>query len=363
LPSITEKYRNIQSLRGVSALAVLFYHIGQTELHCWPNSSYYLFYLFALIGNAGVDLFFVISGFVMVIANHKIFGKANEIGKYLFKRFARIYPLFWLVSLPKLYSLLFRDKAPLETCAGFLLIPPYTWKISNVAWTLSYEVYFYILFATTLFFSYRWLPAFLLTWGGAILLADKTMYVERLPSYINIILVPVNVIFIFGAFIAICTKMKLYMPVAPALIGASLVLALAALLKHHGYVDLDNDFHPRLFLLGIPSALILLAAVTAEKQKGLLLPKWLEKLGDASYSIYLTHLLFIEQTRSLTNQFSSNGTRALWIVLMTGGCLALGLIVHHLLEKPILNYIHYLVSTRKTPNIVRTDLHESVSVG
>lgn len=345
--SVPDKYHNIQCLRGASVLAVLLYHLGQKELVYWPHSFCFL-YLFSLIGHVGVDLFFVISGFVMVAANHRYFGKKNEIGSYLFRRAWRIYPLFWLVCLPKSVWMVCHDKTPLRTFyRGLLLVPPETWKVSHVAWTLSYEVCFYILFALTLLFNFRWLPIFLLTWTGLIVFSEKIPYIASLPDYLNIAFDVINITFIYGAFVAICALKKIFMPILPTAIDAFLILACAALLKHHGLVDFDNDFRPRLLLLGLPSVLVLMAAVSAEKRSGILLPKWLERLGNASYSIYLTHLLFIQYSQSWAAHFSSNGLRAIWIACMIATCLAIGLIVHHLLEKPLLHCIRFLVSNRE----------------
>ena len=121
-----------------------------------------------------------------------------------------------------------------------------------MAWTLSYEVYFYLLFGIALLFSYRFLPVFLLLWATAIMFADKSVYIEHLPDAINIIFAVVNVTFILGAFIAIGAVKKLYIPAKPALILGFLSL-LAAVLKRHALINFDNDFHPRLLLLGIPS--------------------------------------------------------------------------------------------------------------
>ncbi len=304
-------------------------------------------------------MFFVISGFVMVISNHKAFGNISSLGEYILRRLTRIYPLFWLVCLPQLLWMILHDKVPFKACyRGLLLIPPHTWTISHVAWTLSYEVYFYLIFGAMMLFSFRFLPLFLLTWVGIILLADKNPYIANLPDYLNIVFAVINVTFIFGASIALCTVKRLYFSVSPLLLGAAFLLIIAGFSKHHGLVNFDNDFHPRLFLLGLPSALVLFAAVSAEKQSGLLLPKRLKQLGDASYSIYLTHLLFIHQTKSLTAQFSNTGVRVLWILIMIAACLALGLLVHHILEKPILKCIRHLVSNRTRRGTLRAEVEQ-----
>jgi len=142
-----EKIVSIQYLRALAALMVVFYHTFSLEIFCFPKIS------FAEYGKYGVNIFFVISGIIMA---HILKFETNPIA-FLKKRFKRIYPIYYEVYfLCMILWLIFRGifKLPIFPHGSWLtnltLLP---FELTNnvgdmllpVAWTLYYEIFFYLL--------------------------------------------------------------------------------------------------------------------------------------------------------------------------------------------------------------------------
>lgn len=141
----------IQALRGVAALLVVMYHatvLFSKQLSIVPMEGFFLF------GKHGVDLFFVLSGFILTWVHHQHIGKPAYLGDYLLKRAKRIYPMLWFASLLALaFYVLIDDFGKGEKLdfvsilASFLALPHQGTPLVNVSWTLRFELFFYCLFA------------------------------------------------------------------------------------------------------------------------------------------------------------------------------------------------------------------------
>ena len=134
------KIRNVQALRGVAVLLVVAAHLCIVEGRfagdgMLPQSGE--------IGFVGVDLFFVISGFVMVTVTRGRFGRWRQVGRFLYHRATRIYPLYWVVSTAVLCALLVRPEwinasqgGQVDIFRSFALLPQPGLPLLAVGWTL-----------------------------------------------------------------------------------------------------------------------------------------------------------------------------------------------------------------------------------
>ncbi|MGB6230274.1 MAG: acyltransferase, partial [Litorimonas sp.] len=203
----------VQALRGVAALLVVLFHAasiwregtgGAGLAGPWDG------------GWAGVDLFFVISGFVMVWVTADRAGGARPAGRFLFDRATRIYPLWWVFcSLMGLYFLLtygqpaspatLADGSPLSVFACSLALWPLgDQPVLGVGWTLTFEIAFYALFAVLMLLRSRWRLPLIGLWGGVLLyLLVTTPPTARLPdSWAGVLLSPLCLEFVLGAGVA-----------------------------------------------------------------------------------------------------------------------------------------------------------------
>ncbi|HBE92444.1 MAG TPA: acyltransferase [Gammaproteobacteria bacterium] len=331
------KIINIQALRGIAVLLVVAYHLSKIETK-YGHGELLLPKLTA-IGMSGVDLFFVISGFVMVTVTRGWFQKQGSVGRFLYHRISRIYPTYWFYSLIVLAIFLYRPDivnssqgSNVNIISSFLLLPQDQLPLLSVGWTLIHEMYFYLVFALLLLFQEKRLLPLLLIWG---------ILVAILPHENNAVLMlvthPLTFEFIAGALIALLLQRRV--------IGGGWV-AFAALpvwfLAYSFYVyqggELEPDGWPRVMLFGIPSVLAVYGVVAMEMKSGRQFTGWLKIIGDASYSIYLSHLLVISAMGRIWSTIwqqglLDNGVAMMAILLMV---LIVGIISYRFLERPLM---------------------------
>jgi peptidoglycan/LPS O-acetylase OafA/YrhL len=306
---------------------------------------------FEAVGFAGVDLFFVISGVVMMITCGDQFGSPGASGRFLLRRAVRIYPLYWLVTIAVLAACwwrpewMARDKLSLDFVARSLLLwPQREFPVVAVGWTLTYEMFFYLAFAALLLAPARAAGLGLAVWGAATLLLyvavdDPTNHYAvhgylQLPAYAS----PLAVEFIIGCAIGGAVRSKLN-----AGAGIALVTGLAALATLGAYVGTRFPVEAqygltRLLVFGVPAAFIVYGAVGREVASGALERRWLDFWGDASYSTYLTHvyviLIFV---RNWSPRFAQAPAWQIWLAAV--GCLLCCAVVaaacHVLVERPL----------------------------
>jgi exopolysaccharide production protein ExoZ len=138
------KNKNIYALqiyRGLAAFSVVLFHAEGIILN-WSGEGYFTW------GFYGVNLFFVLSGFIICLIHYDDIGKPQKATSYLNKRFSRIYPVYWIVFIVS-YFVFFREKnIPIYHLIDSIFILKISRfdKIVPVAWTLSYEILFYAVF-------------------------------------------------------------------------------------------------------------------------------------------------------------------------------------------------------------------------
>ena len=352
---LPKTFDSVQALRGLAALGVVAYHgsmIAQ-ESHLGPTFSF-------KGGETGVDLFFAISGCVMVLSTEKFWGNSTSWRIFLLRRLIRIAPLYWIFTLLKIGSLVFFPGFIRHSVldwnlivSSFLFIP--AWNpghhgvvpILPVGWTLSYEMFFYLFFALSLWLVKR--PALLLL-PLLLLLSGAGLFRSSDWGSAATVLDPILLEFAFGIGIAMAVQARRLLPAGPAL-----VLALVALLcfkRISPYLHLDapqgdsfgtgdnNNFRPLLY--GIPTSLLLYAAISLERPAR----RWLVGLplliGDASYSIYLSHAFVIPPVEAAWHKLHWMGSASAYSLVAL--CLIIstfvGIGVHWYIENPLLHFLN-----------------------
>jgi exopolysaccharide production protein ExoZ len=258
-------------MRGVAACGVVLLHARFTApidfTHSW-----------ARLGAAGVDLFFVISGFIMASI------KDRSTTEFLSDRFWRIMPLWWLLSIPWLLFANFNWATLAATLTLWPAFGEFTKPALGVGWTLSFEMLFY----ASLALSMRVGAAPILVAFGLSLLGAVT---SDLPLF-DWIGNPIIFEFLMGYLIARLprdTRVAL-----PMLMLAVALFALSPLEIYKWEIAVDADLSwMRTVFWGFPSALLVYAAISFEKSARSSICDAAVVLGNASYSIYLIHLAVI----------------------------------------------------------------------
>jgi exopolysaccharide production protein ExoZ len=280
----------LQMLRGVAATLVVLFHLQAASVLEGHDPG--LFGWFAE-GGAGVDVFFVLSGFVIF---HSVEGReALGAGWFLRQRFWRIVPPYWAVLAFTLlamagYAVLRGDWVDWPTAwevvvSVFLL--PLPGQVMAVAWTLTVEGLFYLLFAATFFRFGPWGAIAALALWSAVNLAVKYLHLPYNPM-LGIVLYSGVIEFLYGGLIALAVSAGWRARAIPAVLVGAVGLALVV----SGQVSINWG---RIWVAGLPAAALVYGLAAGAWR----MPGWVMVWGEASYLLYLSHLLVFSVTGTL----------------------------------------------------------------
>ena len=335
-------FLTIQALRAVAALLVVLLHAFETWGErvdpaapgvSWDN------------GASGVDIFFVISGFVMVVSSRRLLDQPGAWLIFLRHRVVRIVPLYWLLTTVKIIavvvlgSVVLRTTLDFNSVAGSYLFLPvidsagHFRPVLPVGWTLTYEFLFYLFFAAALALRADVLRIIIPGLGLTAVLA--LVRAENWPAW-TILFDTIVVEFVFGVALAKWTLQGFRLPTA---IAGGFVLGGLALILILPMVS-ENT---RVLTWGLPAFAIVAGAVSLEPLVAPTLPRWLLALGDASYSIYLSHGFVLPALGLLFSRLASPRLWAegLTIILCISLSALVGWVVFISIESPMLRALRH----------------------
>jgi exopolysaccharide production protein ExoZ len=332
------RFESLNALRGVAALLVVLCHVAAfvgEEPTLWHRYGIYL----SLRGSAlGVQLFFVLSGLVIYISHRSDVGRPSTAPSFFWKRFRRIYPVYWIFFLLTVLkhegtagSYLSYQSNPFVIVSGIVLVHLFSYQTNMVvAWTLFDEVLFYLAFSTLLL-NKRIGAAVLFLWLGTSL-----YFLVPSEGYWSLVFSPNHLLFGMGILVAWLLERNYRAPARMIFcIGVAGFIVCVAIA---GQMARGITVH---LAAGLAAAAILFGAADLERRNHLTVPRWLGFLGDASYSIYLAHFMII----SAVARFSFSHWRALpvpigvWMVLLFLAGTAAGIATHMLVEMPLLRML------------------------
>jgi exopolysaccharide production protein ExoZ len=346
---------SIQCLRGLAAASVVVFHeFDALKGYSLVNIDEITGRLHVL-GTIGVDIFFCISGFIMVV----LLGRSEKGSRrqFLLRRAIRIVPTYWILTLVTYAA---RTAEHLQTPYP----PPFTWDylaaslfffpMQNAAgvvvpvlspgWTLSYEVFFYFTIAACIGKATGWVTTLI----ALLFLALVAIGGVTSPSIpvLELITDPLLLEFVMGmvigtAFLRDAVSRPRFGVLCIALCCAVLVPTSAAFIRS------DAE---RLLLRGVPAALLVLGCVCLESRAQLFSRRPLLAVGEASYSLYLTHVI----TLSLVNRVAAG---RLGLPILSVACigLAVALVAGYLffvgVERPMIRWFSARLATRNAAKL------------
>jgi exopolysaccharide production protein ExoZ len=291
----------IQILRGLAATMVVFHHFCSSVAEYHPSPSLLVRSGLGDLGASGVDLFFVISGFIMVLTRKHSADTFSHAVEFWKKRFIRIYPLYWIWT--SVLLVLWAASIALQShrySASYVISSYLLWPMRGGAgllhplldqgWTLSFEIYFYLFFGLSIALGLRsmQLPFLVGVFGSLAILSRLGGYPHGLGILASD---PLILEFLFGTLSAtVVLRLRGDHKVDPRIAGSLLAVGFASLLGSiwlKGLVG-AGEFS-RVILWGCPALLIVTGAALYPRRSLLGRVPALIRLGDASYSIYLTH--------------------------------------------------------------------------
>lgn len=347
-PESRDHLDGLQALRAVAALAVVVFHAGRYVADRVPEAAWRW-------GEFGVDVFFVLSGCVMVWATRP----GTPALAFFARRFARIAPMYWLATLvvavalwrwPALFHAAVLD--PMHLAQSLAFIPHYNpgapeqvWPLFVPGWTLNYEMYFYLVFAATLPWiasaGWRVVAVTALLALGAVVARPYSG--PAAPAWAVFLGQPLVFEFALGMGVAYVLRagrrLSVRVAVFTALAAALSVLAMATT-------------EARLVSVGLPAAALVLAMASFGRLR-YRVGRAMTRLGDASYSLYLIHPYLVgavwlvwQRHVPYTSPVGAWG----FITACVVACAAAALPIHRWIEQPLVRWsTRRLVSTPPSP--------------
>ena len=338
-----EKLYELQTLRFLAAFLVLFSHI-EDRFENWEQKYHLTIPRLGLDGQLGVDIFFVISGFVMGLVTLDRFGKSGAARKFAADRVSKIMPLYWILTFVQCAVFLAGshlggnfDMARLNTeelLKSLFFIPYFNVDgkhrpVLGQGWTLNYEMAFYIVVAASLFLRKAWAIAaitgsFLLVWFIGNILHPQN-------DILRIWSVPIIFEFLLGFYIAFARNAWLAAGRALPRIPAVNLLIAAILI---GHILLFGRAAPLWMNAVVGLLTVSLCVLTQSSPPKDMLQRGMVRLGDSSYSLYLSHNLALLVVGVLWRGIF--GAEALWayMPIMIATALAVGHLCYLLIEQP-----------------------------
>jgi len=331
---------SIQALRGMAALLVVFAHSIEHGPGHATNAV-------MLTARFGVDIFFVVSGLVVLLA-----AGPEQFSPFVFmkRRIWRVAPLYWATTLfvaataviaPKIFLTTTFDMSYLLSSLFFIPAPrpgSLDWRpLFKLGWTLNYEMFFYLLIALTF-----WCKSLRLR--GQILIAAifaLIIYAAFVPArsfaafYASYNLLP----FVAGVVLAMLVPARIAkLPKSARIVG--LLIAIAATSMFYQTPFADTKLLRGHILMGSAAVMIVASALSLEyKIRGVAWFKW---CGDVSYSLYLTHMFVIGAGWAVLRWLGIGGSSIAGYAAVTGmiiAALVVADLTYRFVERPLLRAI------------------------
>lgn len=344
-------YRSLQAVRAGAALLVVLFHIGATmSLDKYFGEDVIATYF--SFGDAGVEIFFVLSGFIIYHAHRSDISAPHKLAGYVWKRLTRVYPVYWIIFFLVYFSALavpsLAGKVPHDfgrIIQSLLLFPQNKEVVGGtgaavlvVAWSLQYEMIFYLFFAVMILNLWAALAI-----GFGLLIAYFSCSMIFSCGF-PLSFISADYMLLFGMGMALSwlhnSRHVLKRPILLAIAGFFLFtgLALDEIVQSHFFIN------SRTLLYGLAGAMIILGLARTESEGRVVGgQQWIQLLGNSSFSLYLIHFPLISILCKLLVRlgFHTLGTGgvlfAFFAMLMV--CILCAVFFHVWVERPLMFYL------------------------
>ena len=335
MPAPKTKITTLEACRGFAAVLVVLYHASGSMFEVYfgyPAVGWFRF------GHAGVDFFFVLSGFIILYVHADDRGRPERLRNYAYRRVVRIYPIYWAVTLamiaasfvvPSIAAL--PAMAPDHLLLSFFLLPQSGYPLVSVAWSLQHEMLFYVLFGILIVNRKLGLAVFAI-WACLIVYC---IFVEPQTTLLQFAGRDFNILFFVGMAAAMAVRSRsIPWPRTMVLLGA--VVFFTGGVLENGGLELKELLGRIVY--GTGAALMVMGLVECERSAGWKTPAPLLWIGAASYSIYLVHLNVLIVVEKAAGALGL-GKALPGLIVLAGVVLAAivsGLICYIVFERPLL---------------------------
>lgn len=334
-----DRLNSVQGLRAIAALFVVVSHGALWAAEFGPLGV--PIRSFEMLGSIGVLMFFTVSGFIMVHISRHSYGDPDAPARFLRRRIVRIVPLYWVMTLLAA-ALAIKNTEQLgivHFVTSLLFIPhleggPIIRPVLGVGWTLNYEMFFYFLFAGSLFLR-----------NGLFVLAVTITALLALGQVLNPVwdfheprnaletwTAPLLLPFLLGIGLAVLREMRPAMRVRQPLLMIGLGCFASLILQE---ILITPGAYPGWWRVGVLVLGALLGSAAILASDCVKTPKWLVLTGDASYSLYLVHPLLFGVARRLGGEELAQWNPYLAIAFYVALSTVAGFALYLFIERPL----------------------------
>ena len=331
---------NLHLLRVIAALGVVYFHttsVAGLKLD-WD------------VGSRGVDVFFVISGFIIAYIG------TSKPEEFFRRRLIRVVPFYWaatafVFAMVAVAPQMFRSTtSSVPHLIASLLFVPHESATGEMhptlilGWSLNFEMFFYVLFALALGISRKWSPVICVSWIVAFVIAIHA-FATSSPA-MNFYARPIVLEFCFGIGVFYlfnwCSARKAAIAALPGLKWLMLATLIASLILLNVFEEQHDDW-PRHLAAGIPAFFIVASALLLERIWGVATRnRGIYLLGEASYIVYLVHPYIIFSVLRVVVRNAETWPApalAVLIVALLALVSVIAIAIHVLFEKPVMAYL------------------------
>lgn len=348
---------SIQALRGFAASFVVLYHAAEaTTRNASGAPSYDLMRSIAWLGNFGVDVFFVISGFIMIYVHFDDFGKVGATRRFMVKRLIRIVPNYWLltavatiiIALSPQLSQHGREVDVPWILASFLFVP---WTsvagiplpVLGLGWTLNFEMYFYLVFFLALL-----LPRSIAIFALTAFFASSIIFgyaIDHEGAFLHQATHWLLAEFMLGILIGMSSRHGVLISNSFGLVflgACTVLLASAPFFKENGALVPVLRFA----FFGVSAACLVTAMTLTPLSRIIRFPRPVLLLGNASYSLYLTHLFTLPAVLLVLRSLSIDLPAGMTVLALFVASVLVAIAFYLTFEKPSQRFLQGLLIFR-----------------
>jgi peptidoglycan/LPS O-acetylase OafA/YrhL len=347
-------YKSLQAFRALAATSVVLFHLGATfALEKYYGAEWLSFPSY--LGYVGVECFFVLSGFTIVTAHRHEMFQLTALKRYTIKRVLRIFPTYWIIFLSVYFTALlipsFSGTVPhdlLLILKSLTLIPLDKNIVGGtgapviiVAWSLQYEMLFYVLFSLLFLSKKTSLISVVVLLGLIVFFGSEFQKNFILSSYV--------LLFFMGGGAALVARNQ--SSNKRLLLGFFVAIGIIVVTVYYRSLGIIVE-GPRVFMLGCSFALIIFFLVNLEAN-GIVIGggRTIQLIGSASYVLYLLHFPMISILSKLSLSIFGKDVPLIGILGIYIGifliCLISSIIFHKVIELKINNWLSEKLLRRK----------------
>lgn len=377
------KIKGIQIIRAFAILLIVFSHLSSNEAFLIARSGDFPITSAVKINTfAAVDLFFVISGFIMVYVSWNLAPSVTSARSFILARLFRIVPFWWMYCAIHILSTFVLtggwinpEAVPADGTAlsyavkSAFFIPQGAHPLVGQGWTLVHEFYFYVVFTGLILLPRRWLPFLLIGWAGLVFLGQLQglgMEGYSARDYPNLLSSPMTYEFIAGAFVGwLYVKGWVRFALIAFFVGLIWFVGVIAIMPRPDFTEVElNPFRVTTFI--VPATLIVIGATGMPKAWTESLPgRAFARLGTWSYSIFLGHIfvfrgvsIVFTKIASVLGPSSTLGKlfalgspgvldNILYVTTCVVGTIVIGAMSYEFIERPIIKFLNTRFRTRQ----------------